>query len=60
MIAGSTLRFNMTPDSHFYGAVICGDYFGTMPNSAIHYDESLQGRPLQAATEWVLINEGTE
>ena len=60
VVAGSTLRFTMTPDSHFYGAVICGDYFSTMPNSAIHYDESLQGRPLQAATEWVLINEGTE
>jgi Tfp pilus assembly protein PilX len=60
VLAGSTLRLSMTPDSHVYGAVICGEYLGTMPNSFIHYDESLGARPLQAATEWVLVNEGSE
>ncbi len=60
VVAGRTLRFSTLNPSDFYGAVICSEYFATSSDARIHYDETLANRPLSAATEWVLVNEGTE
>lgn len=60
VVAGSALRFSLTENDEFYGAVICDTFAYTQTGSKIHYDESLKDVPLEAATEWVLVNEGEQ
>ena len=60
VVAGSTLRFSLTTNAEFYGAVICDIMPYTQTGSKIHYDESLKDVALEASTEWVLVNEGEE